>query len=325
MPACASQSWQSVTFRLLLRAIHHYREYMRRLFSELLPTCRQQLGLCCMGLMLTACEYFQPQAEVARLPVAQVKDTYLYADELEGILPSEASGEDSAAIVKRYVTNWVKSQLMLEIAEENATLPEQEIERKIAEYRYALLVYDYEKQYLEQRLDRKVTPQQVQDYYDNHRDDFQLKQNIVKGLYIKVAKEVPDQKQIRKWVRNTDDETTLEELRSYCLTYADAYLLNDTSWVPFRQLTLSTPFVTEIINPVTALKRKDYFTTTDERFNYYLKISDYKITDEISPLEFVEKQIEAIIINKRKIALRKAHKEEIYEQATRNEDYQIFR
>ena len=62
----------------------------------------------------------------------------------------------------------------------------------------------------------------------------------------------------------------------------------------------------------------------DSTYLYFLKIQEYKISEEASPLEFVQEEIRNIILNKRKVALAKGLENDIYERAKENEDYKIY-
>jgi DNA-binding transcriptional regulator GbsR (MarR family) len=79
-----------------------------------------------------------------------------------------------------------------------------------------------------------------------------------------------------------------------------------------------------IDNKIQFLRRTNYYETTDDDFQYFLRILDYKISDEISPMEWVYDDIVRIIINKRKVELAKKLEEGIYERAVQNEDFEIF-
>ena len=61
-----------------------------------------------------------------------------------------------------------------------------------------------------------------------------------------------------------------------------------------------------------------------ERLIYYIKFFDFRIKDDISPLDFERKDIYNIIISKRKIKLAKEVRNDIYERAIINKDFEIY-
>ena len=68
-----------------------------------------------------------------------------------------------------------------------------------------------------------------------------------------------------------------------------------------------------------------YYETSDTQFLYYLKIDAYKISDNVSPLEFVKEDIKNIILNKRKVELARKLEEEVYENAAKRKDFEVFK
>ena len=254
-------------------------------------------------------------------PIARAHDQYLYFDDLEGLIPSDISKADSANLVQRYVKSWINKQLVISEASEKLDLDEVEVERKVLDYRYALMIHEYQKLYINEKLQKDVSHDEVASYYIDNKENFQLRQNIIKCRYVKLAKEAP-RLNVFKRLFISNNEKQVEELRSYCYQYATTFHL-DTTWVNFDEVIQDTPMVT-IDNKIQFLRRTSYHETTDDNYQYFLKIMEYKLSDEISPLEWVYDDIVRIIINKRKVELAKELEEGIYERAVQNSDFEIF-
>lgn len=282
-------------------------------------------GMCL--LLLSGCDYLQlrknsGEEAVVEAKVARVNDKYLFAQDVADIVPKGSSPEDSARLVKRYVNSWVRKQLMIDEAASNIEFDQQELERKILDYRYALMVYEYEKFYVNSALNKEVTEEEVAKYYEANKDNFELKQNIIKGIYVKVPKEAPRLNKLKEFMKLAE-EGDREKLKSYSYRFASDFMLDDAAWVNFDELIMNTPFMS-IPNKVQWLKANKWAETSDDRYLYYLKIKDYKISNELSPLEFVRDQVETIIINKRKIELAARLEKEIYEKAQKSEVFEIY-
>lgn len=265
------------------------------------------------------------EAEVGKVltPVARVYDNYLYKEDLEGIVDANANPEDSTNIMGRYIDSWVRKQLLITEAANQIDFDEAELERKILDYRYALMVYEFEKKYVNQRVDSEVDQDEIEAYYRENKANFELKQNIIKGIFAKVPKEAPRTGRLKKLFESELDEEAREEIKSYCLSFAASYSLDDSVWYDFEDVIKNTPLVS-IPNKVQFLRSNDFIETSDDIYVYFVRVLDYKISDQISPLEFVKDDIVQIIRNQRKVALTQKLEEDIFDEASENNDFEIY-
>ena len=253
--------------------------------------------------------------------IARVHEKYLYLKDIERIVPKGTSSQDSASFVNRYIESWIRKQLMLSKAGE-IDMDKIEIERKIQDYQYALIVYEYQKKHIQENLDTAITYKEIEYYYKANLVNFELKQNIIKGRFIKIPINAPKIDQVKKWVKSEVNEE-LKELKSYCFRFATLYSLEDSIWFNFDEVIQNTPFKS-IPNKIQFLHNNRYIEAEDSNFVYILKINDYEITDQISPLEFVKETIKNIITNKRKVELIRNLEESIYKGAKLNDEFEIY-
>src|SRR6516164_3788455 len=210
-----------------------------------------------------------------RKPIARVNNDYLYADELKGIIPEKTTKDDSAARMNAYVTSWVRKQLLIQEALKTINIDEAEVERKVLDYRYSLIGYEFLNYYIQQHLNESVDDATIQEYYKAHLDNFILKQNIIRGTYIKVSKDAPRTKRIKDLMFSVKEKEK-NELKSYCLSFSAAYHIADSSWIEFDKLTVNSPMA-DIPNKIQFLKTYNYYETNDSHYQYFLKIDAYKI------------------------------------------------
>jgi hypothetical protein len=278
-------------------------------------------------IVLFGCEFIQMKKESAqnadgRQPVARANNAYLYLDELAGIVKSGTTKEDSTARVEAYINSWIRKQLLIHEASKKININEAELERKILDYRYSLIAYEYQSQYIKQHLDTVVSAGEIEQYYKNNIDNFILKQNIVRATYIKIPKNAPQPKKIKDLIFSSNDKD-VEELKSYCLSFSVAYHLADSSWMVFDELVRNSPMA-DIPNKVQFLKSNPYYEVGDDNFLYFLKVVEYRISDNVSPLEFVRDEITSIILNKRKVELAKKLEDKVYNDALDKEEFEII-
>lgn len=255
--------------------------------------------------------------------VASVGNSYLFEADISNLVSLNTSSEDSVRITDQFVQNWIRKELLVQEANENIRINQTAIERKVADYRYTLLSYEYQKLMIEQNLDTAVSNDEIIDYYMENQDNFVLRQNIFRGKFMKVSQEAPKKSDIRRWIKSTRDQD-LESLREYAIQFADNYSLEDSTWLRFEDALKNSPFST-VTNKIQFLRSNQYVEETDSLYLYLLKIEDYKISNELSPLEFVKRDIRNIILNKRKVELAKNLENEVFQKAKENEDYKIYR
>lgn len=258
-----------------------------------------------------------------REAVARANDTYLYRDELAGIVAPGMPAQDSARLIEAYIDNWIRKKLLIQEASRKMDINEAQVERKILDYRYSIIAYEYEVFYVKQHLDTAVSKAEIEKYYNENVDNFLLKQNIVQGTFIKVPRNAPRTDRIKEMMfsRDEKDET---ELRSYCLSFSVAYHISNDSWVVFDELVRNSPLA-EIPNKIQFLKSNPYYETSDDAYLYFLKVRQYRISDNVSPLEFVRDDIRNIILNKRKVELAKKLENEVYKQATDEKEFEVYK
>jgi hypothetical protein len=279
-------------------------------------------------VLLSGCDLIKMKseglaAEESRTPVARVNQVFLYNDELSGIVLPGTLKEDSIIRVETFINSWIRKQLLIQEAAKKININEAEIDRKILDYRYSLIAYEYQTFYVKQNLDTAVAANEIEQYYKENLDNFILKQNIVRATFIKLPKTAPRTNKVKDLIFSKKEKDEAE-LKSYCLSFSTAYHLADSSWMVFDELVKNSPLA-EIPNKVQFLMANPYYEASDDTYLYFLKVVEYRISDNISPLEFVRADIRAIILNKRKVALAKQLEDEVYKNAVSEKEFELYR
>ena len=265
----------------------------------------------------------QATEDVKRYPVARVNNAYLYKDELTGIISLGTAKEDSTIRVEAYINSWIRKQLLIQEAAKKIDINEAEVERKILDYRFSLIAYEYQSFYVKQHLDTVVSNAEIEKYYKANIDNFILKQNIVQATFLKIPKTAPRTNKIKDLILSEKDKDE-KELKSYCLSFSTAYHLTDSTWMVFDELVKNSPLV-EFPNKIQFLRGNSYYETSDDSYLYFLKVVKYRISDNISPLEFVKDDIRNIILNKRKVELAKKLEDDVYNNAASEKEFEVFK
>lgn len=256
-----------------------------------------------------------------RLKIARVNDIYLYDEDISSLVPRGNQG-DSSMIVSKYVDSWVKKQLTIARASTELDFDEAKIERKILDYRYALMVHEFEMHYINQHLDKETSDEEIEKYYNEKFENFVLRQNIMRCLFAMVPVEAPQIENFRKLIRTYPD-SNLEEIQSYCYRFASKSSLETELWINFDEVISNTPLIS-VQEKAEFLKNNSFVETSDENYYYFIRVLDYKISDQIAPLSYIKDDIESILINKKKVELRKELEEEVYKVAKENNEFEIY-
>jgi hypothetical protein len=259
------------------------------------------------------------------IPLAKVGDKYLYQSDLEGLIPKGTKTNDSILISHSYINKWVQAQLLLREAENNLPPDKLDFGKQLEEYRNSLIIYHYETEYVKQHLDTVVSDNNIKEYYQSHLKDFQLKQNIVKVVYAVVNKKNDKGKKLEYAFRRIfrlPDSILLDSLDRYAPTRALTYSTDTNTWIPFNEVLKVIPI--ETYNQELYLKNHRIIFITDAENDYLLKFVNFKIKDETSPLDLESRFIRSIILNMRKKLLINNLQQEIYDQAKKQKEFEIF-
>nr|NQU89214.1 hypothetical protein [Bacteroidota bacterium] len=253
--------------------------------------------------------------------LARVYDSHLYTSDLEGMVPFGTSTSDSLAMIRNYVDNWIKNQLLLYQAEKNLPEEQKDFSRQLNDYRNSLIIYKYESELINQKLDTLVNEQEVETYYNNNQENFELKDNILQVVFVKIPDDSPRLSKIRTLSRSELEED-LDSLEYYCMRYAEDYEIIDEEWITFNDLLERVPL--KVYNPEVYLTNNKFIELHEDSWYYFLNIIGYGLNGSVSPLSLEVKNIRSIILNMRKKMLIKQMQQEIYEQAMENNDFEYY-
>lgn len=258
-----------------------------------MPSVRLAISLFTAMMLLTACRMQGDDSPV----VASVYSHQLHASDLVGIVPPGIPHDDSLAVLDNYIEQWIRQNVLLSKAEKNV---KDDFSRQLSEYRDNLIIYTYERQIIDQLLDTVVSSAEIEAYYHQHKDDFLLKNNIVKAVYLSVPAKSHQVAKIKKIIsRSNFVEGDIMELQRVASHEGLSGYYDAESWMPFHTLLTAVPAT--VYNEALFLKQHRTITLSDDSLFYAARILDYMITDDVSPLELQRDNIRAIIINHRKI------------------------
>jgi hypothetical protein len=276
----------------------------------------------CLLLMTISCTKFKKQDDKnAGKAIARVYDRYLYLSDIVNIVPKGTSHNDSLTIIRNYVQNWVRQQIVLKKAEDNLDEEDKNVEKKLEEYRNSLITYNYERELIRQKLDTVINSQEIENYYNEHPNNFQLKDNIIKVLYLRIPKTAPKIDKVRNWYKS-DAAKDRKLLEDYCIQFAHDYNFNDEEWLLFDDLLKKVPI--ETYDKEQFLRNNRFIEIPDSSSIYLVNIKGFKIKESQSPLSFESDNIRNFIINKRKLEMIRDMEKSAYDNAINNHEVEIL-
>ncbi len=259
---------------------------------------------------------------LSRHPLARVNNSYLYKEDVASLVMPGMKREDSAEIVSKYIDNWIHDQLALQKAEENLTDSQKNVQKQLDEYRKSLILYAYQKELVKQKLDTVVSGEDIQKYYDGHKESFELKDNILRVVFVKVKKDAPKMDKLRTWYRSENPKDR-NELLGYCRQFASNFYLDDNTWLLFDDVVKEIPI--KMYDQESFLQNNRFVEVSDSAYNYFVNIKGFMIKNSTSPIAFEKDRIKSIIINKRKLELINKMKEEVYNEAVEKKQFEIYK
>jgi hypothetical protein len=272
-----------------------------------------------LAILLIAC--VNPAKKANNPPIAKVYDSYLYRSQLEEIVPKGLNFDDSIQVAKDHIDKWIRNQLLLYQANLNLTEEDKNVDRQIEDYRSSLLIFKYEQNYISQKLDTLVPDNEIEKYYNEYSSNFILSNNLLKGIFLRVPRSAPQVWRVRSWVRS-DNPEDLKNLEEYCFSNAAIFDYFDEDWRPVNEVMKEMPTI--YTSPERLLRSWKLYEVRDSTYNYFLKISDYRLEGAVTPLELVREDIRSILLNKRKIRLIQELEANIYNDALNRGNFVVY-
>ncbi len=270
-------------------------------------------------ILLASCSgFFKKKTEGS---LARVYNDYLFESDLKGVVPPGSSAKDSIMMVKSYVDNWVRQRLILHQAEKNLQSSQLDFSKQLENYKNSLIIFEYENQLIRQKLDTVITDEEISNYYNINPNTFLVRDNVVRIQYAKLPLKSKFIPKVRMLLLSDkpDDRNKLADL---CEQQSFAYFIDDQKWIYFTDLMNQVPLRPS--DQAEFLSKNRQVEVNDNAFTYLIRFREYKLRDSNSPLELEKRKIHDIILNKRKMELLGKMHEYIYQNAMKQNDFEVF-
>ena len=257
-----------------------------------------------------------------RIPVARVSDTFLYQEDIVGLVPEGSSSADSTAIVTSYINRWATQALLVDGANKN--LPDEkqaDFDKLVQQYKKDLYTKAYLEALVQKNIDTNISDAQARAVYESNRETFKLNEELLQFRYIKIAENAINLDDIEERFRRFEQKDKIY-LDSIALQFK-SYSLNDSVWINVSSITQKIPVITPN-NKDQLLKKSNFIQLKDSLDLYLVQTKDVLFQNDLAPLEYVRPTIKQIVFNKRKLELVKELEKEITKDAIKNKQFEIY-
>ncbi|QLE00175.1 peptidyl-prolyl cis-trans isomerase [Galbibacter sp. BG1] len=274
-----------------------------------------------LSLLVVSCDYFK--SEPIEDPVARVGENYLLKSDLKKNINSDKiSQEDSLIVTNNFIQSWAQQQLLLEKAKLNLSDEKQvQFEDLVKQYRADLYINAYKEGLVDKSMDTLVTQQELKDFYEQHKVNFKLNEDLVRLRYINLANDFSETDKVKEAFRRYNEKDQ-EFLRTSALKFK-AYSFNDSIWIKSSSVIQKIPGIT-LDNKDDYLKKSHFFELSDSLGVYLVAVNEVLNRTEIAPLKYVEPTVKKIILNKRKLEFIKNLEKDLLDEATRKKEFEVY-
>ncbi len=270
-------------------------------------------------LTLLSCEYLKQDTK--QMPIARVKDNYLYIDDIKDVVSQATTKEDSALLVTNFINRWATKQLLLDQSQINLSVKQQKVfDKLVKDYKTELYTEAYKSNIVSKQLDSTITEQEYETFYNNNKENFRLNDHLLKIRYVYLDHNFSDIDAVKRQIKNFEKEDQ-QLLKEKSLTFK-AYNFNDYTWIKKENIIEKIPILK---NQEKQLLKKSNFVQLQDSIGVYLvKIKDILTINDIAPLTYVKPTIKQIILNRRKLDLIKKLEKDITKDALKNKKFEIY-
>lgn len=251
-------------------------------------------------------------------PLAKAGGQFLYPSTVLGI-GAGMTETDSLYQLKVYTEQWIRDQLMLDVAKKNIDVTEQ-IQQMVEAYEATLIMNEYEEALINQRLNTEVTPQELADYYSQNKEQYQAGISWVRCHFVKVKRGTAELQKLKKWFKS-DDGVDFERVKLFCAKHKTVHILNEDLWIEYNKL------VEELPKDAIGNRHREkqaILDRMDENHQYLLQIFEYRDKEDAAPLPQVQDEIKRIILHQRRNKILQNLRKEVYEKAKKEGGFEIY-
>ncbi len=272
-----------------------------------------------LTVALTGCDENRKKDNMKEELLAQVGSNELTSTELTKIFGKDWRLKKDK--VNNFIRIWAKDKAIGIEAEKVLSDEDKDFSEEIDSYKNSLLKYTYEQRMLDTALSLNVEENEIVNYFNLNKKNFELKENIVRVRYVKVPKNHKKFNRLRYMIQYKD---SLSKEKFFNLIQKENIFCeaNDSLWQKLEDLKNLIPF--KLYNDEHFLRNYYYTEAPDGDYIWILYFTENRLKNGVAPLDLVKEKITAIIVNQRKQDLVQKLGNSVYKEGIKNEDIKIY-
>ena len=270
--------------------------------------------------ILTICSIIACDSNTSGKVIARAFGNELYDTDIADLISDDASYGDSVFFTKEFINIWVSKQVLLNEAEHILDAQEKDKSKELEAYKHDLLSYELINKLVRQEIDTTFSDEELELYYEDNKNEFELTQNIIKLIFYKVPLNSKNLDLLWSSFR-ANDQSIYPTLLSLSKRGGN-YYENGNSWLFFDDILKEIPINT--YNQEHYLNNHKYIRIIEGDFIYFIKINDFKTRSMLSPFVLEKRRIKEILLNKRQQELQRSIESNLLEKAYSNNHIQLF-
>jgi hypothetical protein len=249
-------------------------------------------------------------AENRDTKICKVGDQILYETELNdriSLLLGDFSDEEAK---EKVIEEWINQQQVALEIEKSSPEVKTANEMRVQDELMQLNLFELENIFITENLDSIISNQEIQKYYNSHRENYKAESFIVRALYIKIPDTLAPMLNIDKHFLLKNDKD-MKEIKKIANLYATNFYFEEERWIYFddlvREISISTNKKEELVKS----RGKAIFKENGE--THYINVLDFRTKSISSPMEIERAGIRRHILKRRVNNLRNKAKETILE------------
>lgn len=243
--------------------------------------------------------------------IAEAFGHKLYDVELNALISESTTFEDSVFIAKEFINMWLSQQVLLNQAESVLSVSEKDKSKELEQYKNDLLVYEVLNKLSLAELDTSFSENELEEYYNENSEEFELSQNIIKVNFFKIPANSNDLNLL--WSNFKENDESIYGKLVQLSKNGGNYYIDKNSWVYFDDILKELPINT--YNQEHYLNNNKFIQLNEGNFVYFIKIIDFKIRSTTSPFAMEQDNIKKILLVKRQEELIKSIETKLVNEA----------